>query len=159
MPKMKPEQYQAQNEIVLKLAARPEFVTINEIIEAVKGSNGEKSISRPRAEKLVKTLGLPVVKRDGRTQYYGPVGATPAPAPAPRAASATKRGQSLEARAAKLTARAEKLTKEHEKLLSEVEALKAEIAAASVITVETPSAETTATADLETSGTSAPAAN
>lgn len=154
MPKMKPEQYAAQNETVLKLAGRPEYVTINEIIETLK--NGEKNISRPRAEKLVKTLNLVVTKRDGRTQFFGPPGSTPAPAPSPKATT-TKRGTSVEARVAKLTARAEKLSKENEKLLSEIATLRAEVTAASVISVETPASETPAPAP-EAATTEVPAA-
>lgn len=155
MPKMKPEQYKAQEDTVLALAGREQRVTINEIIESLK--NGEKNISRPRAEKLVKKLNLVVTKRDGRTQFFGLPGSTPAPAPTPKATT-SKRGTSVEARMTKLVARAEKLSKENEKLLSEIATLRAEVTAASVISVETAPAPETPAPAPEAATAEAPAA-
>lgn len=71
MPRLTPEMYDAQNQTVLSLAARPSVgVSRNEIMNSIR-------CSRPRAEKLVNTLDLVRIRRDGRTSYFGPPGSTP----------------------------------------------------------------------------------
>lgn len=73
MPRLTPEMYDAQNQTVLNLASRPGIgVSRNEIMNSI-------GCSRPRAEKLVKTLNLVLIREDGRTDYFGPPGSTPLP--------------------------------------------------------------------------------
>lgn len=70
MPRLTPEMYDAQNQTVLSLASRPSVgVSRNEIMNSIR-------CSRPRAEKLVDTLNLVRIRKDGRTDYFGPPGST-----------------------------------------------------------------------------------